>query len=525
MTDTELRTISVPEVIELNASRYPTHPALISGQTNLTWRELNRRGNQVAAGLIDDGMRVGDRVAILAENSAEYMEALIGTLKAGCCAVPLPLLVDGATIARMLSDSKARTLFASSSQSPLFDAAVSELRDNPIESMIGLDFDDDRFSGFDAWREKQADANVNRVDDLEQSYNIIYSSGTTGTPKGIVHSHGVRAGYAAVVENQGFGHNSVTLISTGLYSNWACMAMIIGFYSGGTIVAMPKFQVDAFFDVARSLEVTDAFLVPAQIVRLLDDQAFDAFAANSRTRVWTAGSPLALERKQELLNRWPGRINEIYGQTEGAPSTLLDMRQWPEKAASVGRPLGGGIIEVIDEDGNLLPARKKGELIGHGPIMIDSYFERPEATEKIKWHHPDGRLFFRSGDLGYVDEEGFVYVLDRKKDMILSGGLNVYAADIEEVLAQHPSVQECTVVAVPSDRWGESPLALVIPKQGASETEGDVREWLNARVGKAQRVCAVIFRKSFPRISLDKILKRELREEYEGLGYGNLGKF
>jgi acyl-CoA synthetase (AMP-forming)/AMP-acid ligase II len=214
------------------------------------------------------------------------------------------------------------------------------------------------------------------------------------------------------------------------------------------------------------------------------------------------------------MQRWPGNIREVYGLTEGGISTSLDCAAYPNKWDTVGLPTEGAEIRVINEDGKEIPQGEIGEIVGRAISMMRGYINRPEQTREMLWISPEGLTFYRSGDMGRVDDDGFVHILDRKKDMIISGGFNIYAVDLEKVLLSHPAVADVAVIGIPSNQWGETPLALVVRKNGHHETEDDIREWANLHLGKNQRISAVEFRNELPRSTIGKILKRELRTQY-----------
>jgi acyl-CoA synthetase (AMP-forming)/AMP-acid ligase II len=225
------------------------------------------------------------------------------------------------------------------------------------------------------------------------------------------------------------------------------------------------------------------------------------------------GSPLHASLKQEVFRRFPCGVIELYGLTEGVITTL-DPEDAEGRWASVGKPLLGTDLRIIDDSGRALPAGTCGEIVGRGRITMPGYYNRPEATAEATWTDEQGRPWLRTGDIGRLDEEGFLYIVDRKKDMILSGGQNVYPTDIELVMLAHPEVAEVAVIAVPSERWGETPLAVVVPKTGCELDAAALVAWTNERVGRQQRVSGVVLRDSLPRNPNGKILKRELRAEF-----------
>jgi long-chain acyl-CoA synthetase len=205
---------------------------------------------------------------------------------------------------------------------------------------------------------------------------------------------------------------------------------------------------------------------------------------------------------------------EIYGLTEGGPVTVLEASRYPDKLASVGKPAPGYEVRIVDDDGRDVPAGSAGEVVGRSPNMMSGYLNRPDETQAMLWRDAAGALYFRTGDLGRFDDDGFLYLLDRKKDVIISGGFNVYASDLEAVLARHPGVAEVTVIGVPSERWGETPLALVVPRAEYEVTGPALLEYCHTHVGKAQRLSAVVLRDPLPRNAIGKVLKRELRDPY-----------
>jgi acyl-CoA synthetase (AMP-forming)/AMP-acid ligase II len=228
----------------------------------------------------------------------------------------------------------------------------------------------------------------------------------------------------------------------------------------------------------------------------------------------STSAPLRAQLKRDILDRFPGLMVEIYGLTEGGGGTVLNCSEHPDKLASVGQPGMSTELKIIDDDGNELPQGETGEIVARSPNMMLGYYGRDDLTEAMLWRDKGGRVFFRSGDAGRLDEDGFLFLSDRLKDMIISGGFNVYANDLELVLLQHPDVDDVAVIAVPSEEWGETPLGLVVPRRGSRPDPEEIKAWANARLGKTQRLSAVELREELPRSSIGKILKRELRAPY-----------
>jgi acyl-CoA synthetase (AMP-forming)/AMP-acid ligase II len=280
-------------------------------------------------------------------------------------------------------------------------------------------------------------------------------------------------------------------------------------YLGCTYVLQRQFEPEEWIRTVAREQVTHAVLVPSQIVALLNAQGFCGETLASLEMLCSVGAPLHLEHKQRLAQVLPGRFYELYGLTEGFV-TILDKTDYAAKPNSVGVPPPFFDLRIVDEAGAELPPGKIGEIAGRGPILMPGYYKRPDLTAGTI---VDGWL--RSGDLGYVDEEGFLFLVDRKKDLIISGGVNVYPRDIEEVLVQHPSVEEAAVFGVPSVKWGETPVAAVRLHQASQASAGDIKQWVNERVeAKYQRVHDVVLYPEFPRNAAGKTLKRTMRECY-----------
>jgi acyl-CoA synthetase (AMP-forming)/AMP-acid ligase II len=280
-------------------------------------------------------------------------------------------------------------------------------------------------------------------------------------------------------------------------------------YVGATYILLGQFDPVSYIETIEREKVTHVMLVPAQIIAILNAPNFSSKALESLEMILSLGAPLLKEHKDELTQRLPGRFYELYGLTEGFV-TVLDKEDYAAKPDSVGVPPPFFEMKILDESGREAPVGEVGEICGKGPILTPGYYKRPDLTEAAI---VDGWL--HSGDLGYVDENGFLYLVDRMKDMIISGGVNVYPRDIEEIVAQHPDVQEVAVLGIPHEKWGETPLAAVVLLRPGSITADELKEWINARVAaKFQRVQDVAIMDDFPRNVAGKTLKRVMREDY-----------
>jgi acyl-CoA synthetase (AMP-forming)/AMP-acid ligase II len=255
-------------------------------------------------------------------------------------------------------------------------------------------------------------------------------------------------------------------------------------------------------------------LVPVQYRRIMALPDFARHDLSSFRMKFSTSAPFAAALKSDVLARWPGGLVEYYGMTEGGGTCVLAAHLHPGKLHTVGVPAPGHDIRLIDERGRELPPGATGEVVGHSPSMMTGYHRRPEKTAEAEWRDAAGRRFIRTGDVGRFDEDGFLVLVDRRKDLVISGGFNVYPSDLEAVVSAHPDVAEVAVAGVPSARWGETPVAFVVARAGAAPDAQAILAWSNARLGKVQRISAVELVDALPRSPIGKVLKRELREAF-----------
>ncbi|MGP8032920.1 MAG: class I adenylate-forming enzyme family protein [Steroidobacteraceae bacterium] len=509
----------LPELIARHGKWRAGRTALIEGSRQLSWAELERDTARIANGLATLGLGAGDRIAILMDNSLEMALAMLGILRSGCVAVPLNVSVNDAAVGAMIEDAATRAVFASGVHCARIDSLGATCARAAAALRIGHDSPGHGWIELNVWRALQSAAAPRATPAPQDECNIIYSSGTTGVPKGIVHSHRCRLNWAtelALVLR--YRSDCVTLCSLGLFSNISWVAMLCTLLVGGTIVIMPHFEARACAALIEAERITHGTFVPLQLARLLALPDFDGHRLDSLDTIMCCGSPLPLEVKREFPRRTGASLIELYGLTEGL-CTILAPEDFTAKIASVGKPFLGTDLRIVGDDGCELPPQTTGEIVGLGPLLMEGYHGRDEASLEATWVSPDGRRWLRTGDLGYLDADGFLFVVDRKKDMILSGSQNVYPADIEQVIASHPDVAEVAVVAARSARWGETPVAVVVTHAGRAPDKQALIDWTNARVGRQQRIADVVWRNTLPRNANGKILKRELRVELAGREY------
>lgn len=506
--------VSLSDIIADHARSRPNSSAFIFQDRVMSWVEWDRHLNRVANGLLSLGLVKDDKVAILSGNSIEALEAYFGAVRAGLCAVPLSPMAAPDALKAMIDDCDAKALFASSATRQRICSIEGRLTKLPSKSRIGFDFADQGWINYDGFLADSLDTAPDIALEADDSFNIIYSSGTTGVPKGILHSHAQRLSMVKGTDRWHFGPHSVNLVSTPIYSNTTMAAMLPTLAAGGANLLMGKFDERRFLELSRRYAVTHAIMVPVQYQRVLSVEDFASFNLSSYRLKLCTGAPLSVETKREVIRRWPGQLIEIYGLTEGGAVCLLDATKFPDKLHTVGRPSRASDVRIIDDQGNELPRGAIGEIVGRQRVMMKGYYNKREATDAIMWYDADGNRFQRTGDLGRFDQDGFIELLDRKKDVIISGGFNVFPADLEAVLMQHEAVDDTAVIGLPSKRWGETPLALVVLRTGHELEPETLRLWANQRLGKNQRISALEIRKSIPRNALGKVMKQELRTPY-----------
>jgi acyl-CoA synthetase (AMP-forming)/AMP-acid ligase II len=479
--------------------------ALRDESREVYWAELVGLVERLAARLVETGLERGQSVAILGTSTVEYALVFLAAVRAGGVAAPLTTSASPEQLEGMAKDSGAIHLFIDAAKADeLGPDFMADLIRVPLESI-------------DQWMAPPGARAPDFAPEPKDPFNIIYSSGTTGIPKGIVHSHAMRWRQFAstALSYLGAGLEVRSLASTPLYSNTTMVAFLPVLLAGGCVRVMGKFDCAKWLTFAQADRTTITMLVPVQYQRLMDFAGFDDFDLSALKLKYCTSAPFSAELKREVLARMPGGLIEIYSMTEGGVVCLLPCHEFPDKLHTVGRPAPGSELKVLDDEDREVPPGTPGNLIGRSLTMMSGYKNRPDKTAEAQWIDPaTGESWMRMGDIGRVDAEGFVELVGRAKDMIISGGFNIYPSDLEAELAHEADVAEAAVVGMPSRAWGETPVGFVVLKAEARDPQA-IMAAVNARLGKTQRLSALYAIDEMPRSHIGKLLKTSLREEAE----------
>jgi acyl-CoA synthetase (AMP-forming)/AMP-acid ligase II len=499
-------------ILENHARFGGDRPAFILGDDVRSWRQIDLEVERFTQALERRGLGPGKTVAMLIPNGFEAISIIFGTARAGAAIVPLSPLLQPEVLSRLASDAGASLLVAGAP----YGEIAAKMTGFSAAQRVSVGFED--ASSGEPYERFVAGAGPrpSRDYDPEMPYCIIYSSGTTGVPKGIVHTDRTRLQMGLLL-SIGFAIDptSVTLLATPPFTNGTWMMLIPTVTVGGVCVMLTSFSLDAFADAVERKRATHVFMVPTQIRALLEWPEVDRHDWSSLRRVVSAGAALPAALRDRFVAKFGPCLMELWGLTEGVGTTITP-QDMARKPGSVGVPALGTEIEIINDDGEILPPGQVGEIVGRTSAVMLGYHNKPEVTRDATWIHPDGRPFLRTGDMGRLDDDGYLYIVDRKKDMIVSGGLNVYPSDIEALIRDYPGVRDVAVIAIQHEKWGEVPGAIVTVRKGESVEEDALMAWCNERVSKTQRLHRVaVASEDFPRNALGKVLKNELRGRFE----------
>ena len=497
--------------VKINSEKHPDKIAIYFEGHNVTYKELNERANRLSNAMQKLGFQKGDTVSVLLYNGIECVVTWFGLAKAGICFVPVNYRLEASEIAYIISNSDSKAVILGAE----FVEKVASIRGKLAKSaqgrllVIGSPVPEGMMD-FDSLLANASGDEPNVEVKLSDWFHISYTSGTTGRPKGAVISHRPRVFQALLSAFLFKIYDGIHLAAGPLYHSGPFGYAIIQLYYGGSIVIMKNFVPEEVPKIIEQYRITNTWLVPTMLTWILNVENRKNYDVSSMTSIVTAGSALSPRTKEELQGYFRNaQVYEYYGLTEFGITAALKTGQGVGKYRTVGMPVFGVELKLLDDKGNEVSTGEVGEIYTRGPYLFDGYYNMSEETAKCfrgDW--------FGSGDMGRVDEDGFLYIVDRKHDMVISGGVNIYPAEIDEALYSHPGVLEAAVVGVPDEKWGEALKGFVVIKKGFSMTEDELKQFLKGKIAGYKVPKSFAFVEELPKTSSGKILKRELRRPF-----------
>lgn len=500
--------------IKLNAVRYAKKEAISFKEKRFTYAEFNERINQLSHALQEEGIQKGDKVAFMLYNCNELFEIIFACSKIGAIFVPINSRFIGREIKHVLDNSEASVLIYDIRFENEVDKALAE--DTSVKKSVPVGGDAKRSYEYESMiADKSMEEPVPDVPLVESDHICyLYTGGTTGLPKAAVRSHRsmYMVGLLFSIEFS-ISRNGKGLAAGPLYGAAALSISMPNFLIGNPVHIVEKFHPVEVLEAIDSEQVTTTFLAPPMLDAIfsLPEEVRDKYDVSSMKSIISVGAPLLSGTKKRTQEYFKDvDLNEFYGASEHGGSTNLFPEYMNEKERSVGLPMLGMEVALFDEEGEAVEQGEVGEIYVKGLTLCEGYYKNEKATEEA---FKDGWLGL--GDMAEQDEEGFYYLVDRKQDMILSGAINVYPAEIEEVLYEHPNIKEAAVIGTKDDKWGEVPVAIIVPEKGKSVTEEEMQEFCSERLARYKLPKYYYFRdESLPRSLQGKVLKFKLREAY-----------
>ena len=512
--------MNIGKLLTKSARSFPENLAIVHSSRKLTYAQFNARANRLSNVLYRLGIKQGDNVAVLMYNCGEMLESMFASFKTGCGAVPINFRLHPREIAFIIDHSEARAVIVS----PEFNTSILDIRDHipGVRHIITLSDARDELLDYEgllaAESERFEDADV-APDDVAW---IFYTSGTTGMPKGAMLTH---RNLLAMTMNfygdmcPGFGPTDVALHAAPLSHGSGCYALPnTGKGAANVILESKSFDPELVLRTIENYRVTNMFAAPTMIKRLIDSPMIDRYDLSSLKALNYGGAPMLVEDLIQAIKKLGPCLVQLYGQAE-SPMTITYLPHQDhvvegtsaqmKQLASAGIPRTDVEIKIVESDDNELPSGEMGEVVTRSDLVMKGYWRNPEVTaETLRngWLH--------TGDIGFIDERGYLFLMDRSKDMIISGGENIYPREIEEVLIQHPAVREVAVIGIPDPVWGEAIKAVVSVAPEQAVTEAQLIDFCRDHVASYKKPRSVDFVDELPKNNYGKILKRELRAKY-----------
>ncbi|MBP6723510.1 MAG: acyl-CoA synthetase [Halioglobus sp.] len=502
----------------ITAQTYPHKPAIIMGDSGelVTYRQLDQRSNQGAQLLRSLGLRTGDHIGMMLENTRQFLEIAWAAQRSGIIFTPISTHLKPAEAAYILENCGARLFIGSLALADIAEQIISAAPGQIAHFyMVG-----GIRPGFESWEEAIDLQSTARITDESYGVAMLYSSGTTGQPKGVfippadTHVNAPHPLASSLGMAFGFGEETVYLSPAPLYHAAPLHYSMLSMYQGGTVVVMEQFDAERALQLIQEHRVTHSQWVPIMFIRMLKlpQEVRERYDLSSMQFAIHAAAPCPIEVKEKMIEWWGPVIVEYYGASEGIGFTIIDSANWLTHKGSVGPALLGE-LHIVDDDGNELPPGEIGTVYFGGQQASFNYHNEPEKTAGA--YNEKG--WATTGDVGYVDKDGFLYLTDRKNFMIISGGVNIYPQEIENLLITHPKIADVAVFGIPHEEFGEQVKAVVQPMNWADATDEvaiEIMEWLRDKLSHIKMPRSLDFHPKLPRMDNGKLYKRHLVEEY-----------
>ena len=502
--------MNVGDILKFFANRYPDKPAVYYLDKIITYRELNTRANKLGNKLLSLGFRANDKIAILMRNCSEYVEIVFGMAKIGAIPVCVNFRLVGEEIKYIVNDSDSKGLILEEEFMEEIFPITDQLQIEPDKYFVVGQGTKGGMTPYETLFENVPAENPSVTVDEDSCFVMCYTSGTTGKPKGVVASHKSKISESlAQAAEYWVREDDIHLVAAPLCHSGGMFLAMDRLFIGGALCIMKRFDPEEALKLIDEKAATNTFMVPTMLNAILElpDSRRSKYDISSMRVISCAGAPLPTNIKEGVIDFfYKAGLYEHYGSTEASVVTLLKPSDQMRKVRCAGKPFWGVEVKLLNKMKERVSVGEVGEIFIKSPFMMDGYYKGGKEGFAGDW--------FASGDLAKKDEEGFFYIVDRMKDMIISGGENIYPAEIEDVLYSYPQILEAAVIGVPDEKWGESVKALIVLKSGQSSTRDEIMEYCRKRLAGFKTPTSVSFVPELPKNTSGKILKWVLREEY-----------
>lgn len=505
--------MNLSQLLTENVSRTGEYPLVRFKGNSITNADLDLAVNRAAAGLVELGVKPGDRVALVMGNSPEMIVSMFACFRLGAWAMPVVLSLKPSELERVLADARPTTIIAHRLFSETIIGPVRNTGSINYRIMVGRGPAPEGWIQWENWVVGQPAEFETRDCEPEEIALLLYTSGTTGDPKGVMLSHmNLYSNAVNSARSQDLTEGEVMLMVLPLNHSFGITTWLASLVYAMKVVLLPRFDTVEMLEAIQSHKVESAAMVPTMLAFILETPGREKYGLESLKRIVVGGAPLQLRLRERFEEAYPHvQILEAYGLTEASPGVTVTRPDLPIRARSVGQSVVNQEICIMSQEGKSLAAGQVGEVCTRGSHVMMGYYNRPKDTAAVI---KDGWL--HTGDAGYLDEDGYLYLTERIKDLIIRGGENVYPSDVERVIRDHPEVAEVAVVAVPDEVYGEEIAAVVVRKKGSQVSGPEIIDYCKERLAPFQVPKQIFFSPILPRTPMGKIRKKDLRDQFTG---------